>query len=223
MRSDSEVRRDIEQEFKWEPRIKDDDLAVGVRDGIVTLGGFTRSYADSWTAERLASHVRGVKAVANEIEVKLPSASGRSDADIARAALNALQWHTSVPEDRLKVRVDKGWVTLEGEVDWYYQKEASDHAVRPLMGVRGVWNLIVVKARPTPPDVKDIIKKAMQRSAAFDAERISVQIHGHKAILRGSVRSFTEKRIAERAARNAAGVTEVDNQLLVEPDIFAVV
>jgi osmotically-inducible protein OsmY len=221
MRSDHEIRLDIEHEFRWDPQVREDDLAVGVRNGIATLGGVAKSYGGRWTAERLASRVKGVKAVANEIEVKLPSGSGRSDPDIARAVVNALQWHTSIPDDRLAVRVEDGWVTLDGEVDWYFQKEAAGHAVRHLMGVRGMWDLITVKARPTSPEVKDQIKRALERSAAFDADRITVQVRRNKAILSGSVATLSEKRIAERAARNAAGVTEVDNQLSVRPDSFA--
>ena len=223
MRSDNDIQRDITQEFKWEPRLKDDDIAVGVRDGVVTLAAFTRSYADKWTAERVASRVKGVKAIANDIEVKLPSIWERSDPDIARAALSAVKWHTSVPEDRIQVKVEHGWVRLEGEADWFYQKEAAEKAVRVLTGVKGVSNLIMVKARPTPSDVKESIRKALQRGAEFDADRITVQIDGHKAILRGTARAFAEKRDAERAARNAPGVTEVENQLTIDPYVFAAV
>jgi len=223
MRSDNDIQKDITQEFKWEPRLQDDDLAVGVREGIVTLAGYTRSYTDKVTAERAASRVKGVKAVANDIEVRLPTISARPDPEIARAVVYALQWHTSVPDERIQVKVDHGRVTLVGDVDWYYQKEEAERAARVLMGVKGVSNLITLKARPTSSDVKEKIKKALQRGAELDADHITVEIASHKATLRGTVRAFAERRDAERAARNAPGVTEVENQLTVDPYAFAAV
>jgi osmotically-inducible protein OsmY len=129
-RTDTELQKDIADELKWEPSLRNDDIAIGVRDGVVTLAGFVDSYSDRWKAERVTSRIRGVKAVANDIEVKLPSSSSRPDPDIARAALDALTWNISVPHDRIKVKVEKGWLTLEGDVDWYYQKEAAERAVR---------------------------------------------------------------------------------------------
>jgi len=222
MQSDRDMQRDIVNELNWEPSLRNDDIAVGVRDGVVTLAGFVDSYADKWTAERVAGRVKGVKAVANDIEVKLPLGSSRPDPDIARAALDALKWHVSVPNERIKVKVEKGWLTLEGDVDWYYQKEAAERAVRYLTGVQGVSNLITVKARPTSADVKVKIKEALQR-AEFDADHITVEIEGNKAILRGTVRAYAEMHDAERAARNAPGITEVDNRLTVDPYAYAAV
>jgi osmotically-inducible protein OsmY len=221
MRSDSDIQKDVTDEFKWEPSLRDDDIAVGVRDGVVTLAGFVDSYPEKWTAERVASRVKGVKAVANDLEVKLPSSSQRSDPDIAHAAVNGLSWNSSVPRDRIKVKVEKGWVTLEGDVDWYYQKEAADRSVRQLTGVRGVSNLISVRARATPSDLKQKIKEALRRGAEFDAEHINVDLDGNRAILRGTVRSYAEMRDAERAARNAPGITEVENRLTVDPTVLA--
>jgi len=223
MHSDRDMQRDIVNELNWEPSLRNDDIAVGVRDGVVTLAGFVDSYADKWTAERVAGRVKGVKAVANDIEVKLPLGSSRPDPDIARAALDALKWHVSVPNERIKVKVEKGWLTLEGDVDWYYQKEAAERAVRYLTGVQGVSNLITVKARPTSADVKVKIKEALQRGAEFDADHITVEIEGNKAILRGTVRAYAEMHDAERAARNAPGITEVDNRLTVDPYAYAAV
>jgi osmotically-inducible protein OsmY len=223
MRSDSDIQKDIVQELHWEPSLQNDDIAVGVRDGVVTLAGFVDSYADKWTAERVAGRVKGVKAVANDIEVKLPASASRPDPDIARAALDALKWNVSVPHERIKVKVEKGWLTLEGDVDWFYQKEAAERAVRYLTGVQGVSNLITVKARPTPTDVKEKIKETLQRGAEFDADRITVEVEGSKAILRGTVRSYAEMRDAERAARNAPGITEVENRLTVDPYAYVAV
>jgi osmotically-inducible protein OsmY len=224
MRSDVEIQADVVAELRWEPGLRDDDIAVGVRDGVVTLAGFVDSYADRWRAERAASRVRGVRAVANDIAVKLPRGLERTDPELARAVLNALEWNTLVPHDRIKVTVDRGWVTLEGDVDYYYQAEEAERAVRTLTGVKGVTNLITVRARrPTPEDVKREIREALERSAELDADRITVDVDGGKVILKGTIRSYAELREAERAARNAPGVTEVENRLTVDPSIPAVV
>jgi osmotically-inducible protein OsmY len=221
MRTDTDLQKDIVAELKWEPSLRNDDIAVAVRDGVVTLAGFVDSFVDKWKAERVVSRIKGVKAIANDLEVKLPSTSSRPDPDIARAALDALSWNISVPQDRIKVKVEKGWITLEGDVDGYYQKEAAERAVRYLTGVKGVSNLITLRARPAPSDVKQRIKEALQRGAQFDAEHITVDIEGNKAILRGTVRSHAEMRDAERAARNAPGVIEVENRLTVDPAVYA--
>jgi osmotically-inducible protein OsmY len=221
MRTDTDLQKDIVAELKWEPSLRNDDIAVAVRDGVVTLAGFVDSFVDKWKAERVVSRIKGVKAIANDLEVKLPSTSSRPDPDIARAALDALSWNISVPQDRIKVKVEKGWITLEGDVDGYYQKEAAERAVRYLTGVKGVSNLITLRARPAPSDVKQRIKEALQRGAQFDAEHITVDIEGNKAILRGTVRSYAEMRDAERAARNAPGVIEVENRLTVDPAVYA--
>jgi osmotically-inducible protein OsmY len=220
-RSDTDIQKDIVAELKWEPSLRDDDIAVSVRDGVVTLAGWVDSYADKWKTERLVSKIKGVKAVANDLEVKLPAGTERPDPDIARAALDALKWTVSVPADRIKVKVEKGWITLEGDVDWYYQMEAAERAVRNLKGVKGVSNLITVRTQPTPSDVKEKIKESLARGAEFDAEHIEVEVEGHKAILRGTVRSYAEMRDAERAARNAPGITEVENRLTVDPTRYA--
>jgi osmotically-inducible protein OsmY len=193
---------------------------VGVREGVVTLGGFVDSYADKSKAERVAGRVKGVKAVADELEVKLPTGSERADPDVARAALDALQWNISVPHDRIQVKMEKGWLTLEGQVDWFYQKQAAERAVRYLRGVRGVFNLITLSARTTPRDVKKRIKDALHRGVEFDAEHITVEVEGSKAVLQGTVRSYAEMKDAARAARNAPGITEVDNRLAIT-DAFA--
>ena len=213
--ADKDIQKNITDELTWEPSLRNDDIAVGVREGIVTLGGFVDSYADKSKAERVAGRVKGVKAVANELEVKLPTGSERADPEVARAALDALQWNISVPHDRIQVKVEKGWLTLEGQVDWYYQKQAAERAVRYLRGVRGVFNLITLSARTTPGDVKKLIKDALHRGVEFDAERITVEVEGSKAILEGAVRSYAELKDAARAARNAPGITEVDNRLAI--------
>jgi osmotically-inducible protein OsmY len=215
--TDNDIQKDIIAELNAEPNLRNDDIAVGVRDGVVTLAGYVDSYADKWRAERVVSKITGVKAVVNELEVRLPSSSQRTDPEIARAAVNALQWNVLVPHDRIQVVVEDGWITLRGEVDWYYQKEEAERTVRNITGIKGVSNLITVAAVPTPSDVKQRITDALRRGAQFDAERITVEVVGHKAILKGTVRSYAELRDAERAARKVPGITEVENRLTVDP------
>lgn len=220
MYSDSDILKDVVAELKMEPGLRDDDIAVGVRDGVVSLAGYVDSYADKWRAERIAGKVKGVKAVVNDLAVRLPSSSQRPDPEVARAAVDALKWNILVPDDRIQVFVEDGWVTLKGQVDWYYQKEEAERSVRNLTGVKGVSNLLEVAAKPTPSDVKKRIVETLQRAAQFDAERITVEIDGHKAILRGTVRSYAELKDVERAVRKLPGVTEVENHLTVDPSIY---
>jgi osmotically-inducible protein OsmY len=220
MQNDTDIQKDVIAAFKAEPSLREDDIAVGVRDGVVTLAGFVDSYADKWRAERTVSQIKGVKAVVNDLKVKLPVSSQRPDPELARAVVDALKWNILVPHDRIQVVVEDGWVTLKGEVDWYYQKEEAERTVRNLTGVKGVSNLITVAAKPTPTDVKKRIVETLQRAAQFDAERITVEVDGHKAILRGTVRSYAELKDAERAVRNVPGITEVESHLTVDPNVL---
>jgi osmotically-inducible protein OsmY len=213
--SDSELQRDVTAELKWDPSLRDDDIAVGVREGIVTLGGFVDSYAEKGMAERAAGQVKGVKAIANELEVRVPGPFTRSDPEIAGAARQALEWNVAVPHDRIQITVEKGWITLTGQVEVYYQKETAERAVRYLKGVRGVSNLITLAARTTPRDVQQRIKAALHRAAELDAGRIAVEITANTATLTGTVRSYAELKDAERAARNAPGITEVENHIAI--------
>jgi osmotically-inducible protein OsmY len=220
MLKDMDIQNDLSAELKWEPSLWDDDIAVGVRDGVVTLGGTVSGYGDKFTAERVAGKVKGVKAIANDIEVRLPSISSRADPDIAHAAVDAFKWNVAVPEDKIQAKVQQGWITLDGQVDWYFQRDAAERAVRYLTGVKGVTNQIRIRVRPVPSDIKAKIEDALQRSARFDAEHVTVNVEGSKAILSGTVRSYTEARDAARAAHNAPGITEVDNRLTVNPDAY---
>jgi osmotically-inducible protein OsmY len=220
-RSDNEIQKDVTDELRWDPALREDDIAASVRDGVVTLAGFVVSYSDKWRAERVVSKVKGVRGIANDLQVKLPSSSQRADPDIARTALNALTWDIAVPDDRITVRVENGWVTLEGQVDGYFQRQAAERDVRNLTGVKGVTNLITVRVQPTSSDVRERIKEALQRGAQIDADHITVEVEGHKAILRGTVRSYAEWRDAERAARNAPGITEIENRLTIDPGVYA--
>jgi osmotically-inducible protein OsmY len=190
---------------------------VAAKDGVVTLTGQVAHYAQKAAAEDAAKRIYGVKAVANDIEIELPGSSLRTDADIAAAALSALKWDYEVPDDRIKVTVRDGWVTLEGTVDWQYQEDAAERCVQYLMGVKGVTNSIVIKTKPTPEGVKVKIEDAFKRNADLDARRITVNTYNGKVTLSGSVSSWSERDEAESAAWAAPGVTSVDDQLVVMP------
>jgi len=211
--ADEEIQKNVLSELKWDARVQPNEIGVVVKDGVVTLTGWVDFYTKRWAAEEAAHRVRGVKAVANEIEVRLPSASERTDADIAAAAARALEWDAFIPLDRLDVTVAKGWVTLKGEVEWQYQKQDAERVVRRLTGVKGVTNLITVKPRITSSELKQKIEQALLRSAETDAQRITVDVQGTKVILKGMVRSWAEREEAARVAWLAPGVTSVENRI----------
>jgi osmotically-inducible protein OsmY len=213
--TDSELQRDVLNELKFEPSVNAAHVGVSVKDGVITLTGHVASYAEKYAAEKAAKRVHGVKAVADELDVKLPDNTQRTDEDIAAEAVNELKSNSWVPAENIKVAVSKGWVRLEGEVEWHYQKEAAENSVRYLRGVKGVSNLITVKPRVSPADLKTKIQDAFLRSAEMDARRVHVEVEDGKIILRGKVYSLAEKLEAERAAWAAPGVSEVDNQIVV--------
>jgi len=213
--NDLELKKNVESELNWEPSINAAEIGVAVKDGIVTLTGRVQSYWDKVEAEHAVDRVAGVKAVVNEIEIRLPYASERTDEDIARAAIDNLKWSVLVPADKIKVKVSKGWVTLEGTVDWQFQKTAAEKAVRKLIGVIGVSNLVDVKPRVSKHEVKATIENALKRSAELDASRIKVETDGDKVTLTGTVHSLSEKEEAERAAWRSPGVRSVENRIRV--------
>jgi osmotically-inducible protein OsmY len=214
-RTDAQVQSDVLAELKWEPRVQSTEIGVAVKDGIVTLTGWVDSYTKRWAAEEAAHRVRGVKAVANDIEVRLGTAGERTDPEIAAAAVRALQWDALLVPEKIDVTVSKGWITLKGTVDWQYKKQEAERVVRNLAGVKGVSNLIEVKPRVQPAEIKKQVEQALVRSAQTDAERITVEVDGSKVTLKGTVRAWAEREEAERAAWKAPGVTMVDNRISI--------
>jgi osmotically-inducible protein OsmY len=216
MKIDIQLQSDVRAEMAWDPRVDDKEIRVAAADGVVTLTGSVPSYADKVAAERAAERVLGVKAVANDLAVAVPVTYQRSDTDIAQAVVNALEWDVQVPDTKIKAAVTNGWITLEGGVEWRYQRDAAACAVRYLAGVRGVTNDITITAkRVVSDDVSKAIKQALERRADRTAEHISVEMIGSVVTLTGSVPSFGDRRAAEGAAWSAPGVTDVNDELAV--------
>lgn len=216
MKTDLQLQRDVLDELKFEPSIREAEIGVTAKGGVVTLTGLVDSYAEKISAERTAERISGVKVVADEIKVKLPGSYQRSDTDIAHTVVNALRWDIQVPDDRIKAAVEDGWIDLQGEVEWQYQKWAAEGAVRNLTGVKGVTNLITVKPKKVSTyEVGQKIKDSLRRHAERDADRITIEAKDGRVTLQGTVSSFAERQDAERAAWQAPGVTNVEDMIAV--------
>jgi len=215
MRLDSDIKRDVEDELKWDPDIDATDIGVAVHNGVVTLTGFVRSYAQKTEAESAAKRIAGVVGLANDIEVRLPSIDQRPDPDIARDAVAALKSELPYSSEKLKVVVRNGWLTLEGMAEWNYVRERAQSAVRRIRGVTGVSNSIALQPTVAPYEIRRKIEDAFRRSAELDASRVTVEASGGEVVLRGTVRSWAERQQAERAAWAAPGVTKVDNRITI--------
>ena len=216
MKTDSQLQKDVGEELKWEPQVTASQIGVEVKDGVVTLSGEVSSYAEKWNAERAAQRVSGVNALAVDLKVKLTSLGGRSDADIARSAENVLSWSTVVPDDAVKVMVEKGYITLTGDVDWQYQKLAATASVRYLLGVTGVSNQIAIKPTLKVSAVKSDIETALKRTAVADAKKIHVSVDGADVTLTGQVQSWAERETATTSAWGTPGVRSVIDKMTLE-------
>jgi osmotically-inducible protein OsmY len=215
MKTDAQLKKDVESELEWDASINASHVGVTVNDAVVTLTGHLDTYAEKYAAERAVQRVQGVKAVAVELDVRLAAGHQRTDGEIAAATDSALRWNALVPEDRVKVMVEKGWVTLSGEVDWDYQRVAALKSVRPLTGVLGVTNSMTLKPQVAPADISVRIRSALQRQAEREAKGIEVSVSGHTVTLKGQVHSWSERAAAQGAAWSAPGITSVVNQLRV--------
>lgn len=214
---DRDLQRAVMDELSWEPGVKSSDIEVSVKDGVVTLTGFVDNYPAKLWAERAVKRLSGVESVTDEIKVRPPGSSERMDMDIARAAENVLAWNVNVPNNRIQLSVENGWITLEGKVEWQFQRLAAEKAVRHLIGVRGISNQVTIVPKPTAADVKAKIEMALERSAKVDAQGIRVELRENKIILNGKVRSWAEREEAERVAWAAPGVFQVEDHIRVEP------
>ena len=221
MKTDAEIQKDVMDELKWLPLLKSTEIGVAVKNGVVTISGIVDTYSKKVLAEKAAARVTGVKAVAEDIEVKISGTGKPTDTEIAEAVLNALKWHSAMQENKIKVKVDNGWVTLEGEVEWEFQRRAARLMVEDLRGVIGIINIIKIISKLTATDVKSKISSAFHRSATVDAKKVNISVEGSKVILTGKVRSYAEKRDAENAVWQAPGVNTVDNKIEIDYGIFS--
>jgi osmotically-inducible protein OsmY len=217
MKTDNQIQKDVMDQLKWEPFLNASEIGVAVKNGVVTLSGIVDTYSKKLAAEKAAKKVSGVKAVAEDIQIGVSPAYSKTDAEIAEAVLNALKWHSAVQEEKIKIKVENGVVTLDGEVEWDFQRSNAKTAIENLTGVRTVYNFIVLKPKITASDIEQKIRAAFQRSATIDSGTITADVVGSRVTLRGKVRSFAEIEDAENAAWFAPGVTSVENR--IEMDI----
>ncbi|TCR75613.1 BON domain-containing protein [Rhizobium sp. BK376] len=213
--NDNSLRQNILDELEFEPSVNAAHIAVTVENGVATLGGHVRTYAEKEAAERVVSRVKGVRGIAQEIDVRLFGATNTDDDAIAQRALKMIDWNVSIPKDAFKVRVAKGWITISGKAEWQYQKDAAQRAVQNLEGVVGVSNMIEIAPRVSAVDVRKRIKDAFERNAELEAQSIKVDVSGSKVILKGHVKTWSERRAAERAVWSAPGVSTLEDQIAI--------
>lgn len=216
MRTDNQIQKDVMEELSWEPFLNESEIGVAVKNGIVTLSGIVDTFSKKLSAEKAAKRVAGVRAVAEDIQVGVSPNYRKTDTEIAETVLNALKWNTTIPDNKIQVKVENGNVKLEGEVEWEYQRVNARRAIENITGVSSVINLISVKPKLKALDIHQKINSAFHRNATIDADRIVVEVDGNKVILSGKVRSFAEKDDAERAAWSAPGILSVESKLNVE-------
>lgn len=216
MKTDLEIQKDVMEEIEWDPILCAAEIGVSVKEGVVMLNGYVDTYSKKLAAENATKRVKDVKGIAEEIEVRLSTNGIRTDTELVEAAVNALMWNVDVPDEKIKVKVEKGWLTLEGNVDWRFQKDEATLAVKSLIGLKGINNFIHVKTTEVHPDsVKNLIKNALERSADVEAGKVTIEAIGNTVTLKGNVHSWLEKNEVERAAWSAPGVTHVKDELLV--------
>ena len=221
MKTDAQIQQDVINQLKWNPELEASEIGVSVHHGIVTLSGQVDTYFKKFEAERAAKKVSGVKAIAEDIHVGISTAMFRTDTEIAEAVVKALKWHTSIDDQKIKVKVENSSVTLEGQVDWEYQREAAKTAIINFAGVKNVFNLITIKPQLVPSDLQQKINSAFHRSAIIDGSKVKVDVLGSKVVLKGKVRSFSEREDAEEAVWAAPGVTSIENKLEVEEEEYS--
>ena len=219
-KTDTDLKSDVLAELKYEPSVKVTNIGVLVKDGTVTLNGFVTSYSEKWNAVRAARRVSGVNAIADDIEVKLSDSLHRTDGEIAGAAASQIKWSTMIPTGAVKVTVREGWITLEGEMEWAYQRNAAEDAVKYLAGVKGVGNMITIKPKLSASDIESSIERAFDRNGQLDADKIDVETSGNQVTLTGKVRNHSERDEAERVAWAAPVVSFVENKIKVEWSIW---
>ena len=215
MKTDEQLKKDVAAELAWDPAINTTHIGVAVRSGIVTLSGTLDTYVQKHAVERAVRRVSGVRGIALDLEVRLAPGDARTDSEIAQAAAHALRWHSLVPEDKVKVEVEDGWIRLSGETDWAYQRASAEQSVRPLVGVRGVTNDISIKARANASEISRDISSALERHARREAQRIAVDVEGGVVTLRGTVESLADRQAVVGTAYAARGVSRVVDQLEV--------
>ena len=220
MNSDDRLRETVQDELQWNPKFDGKAIGVSVKDGIVTLSGHVSSWAEKTAVEEAVEKIKGVKAYVENITVKISGEFQRSDEEIAEVALKNLRWNMNVPEKGIILRVENGWVHLDGEVKWDFQREAAKNAIKNLMGVKGVMSHLKIKESINPNIIKESIKKSFERNAQIDANQVQIEVDGSNVILKGTVQSLAEKKRAERIAYYASGVQKVENKIQVKiPDL----